>query len=118
MMTEPAKLRRVPLCGTADLADGTALRVPSEHTGTRDAVAVFRDGEAYYALEDTCPHAKASLAEGWVEHGEVECPQHGARFDLRTGEALSLPAAAPAAVCPIEVRDGRVWLLIPEQASG
>ena len=115
-MTEPLVTRRVPVCGTSELADGEARRVPRAGTGTRDAISVFRDGDAYYAIEDTCPHAKASLAEGWVEAGEVECPLHAARFDLRTGEALTAPATTPVAAYPVEVVDGQVWLLIPTRA--
>lgn len=119
-MTEPTEsivTRRVPVCGTSELADGEALRVPREETGTRDAISVFRDGDAYYALEDTCPHAKASLAEGWIEDGEIECPLHGGRFSLCTGEALAPPATVPAVGYPVEVLDGQVWLLIPTLAA-
>jgi len=112
-MTEPTVIRRVPVCAASDLADGEALRMSGSETGTRDAVAVFRDSEGFYALEDTCPHAKASLAEGWIEDGAVECPLHAARFALDTGEVLAPPATTPASVYPVEVRDGYVWLLIP-----
>jgi 3-phenylpropionate/trans-cinnamate dioxygenase ferredoxin component len=116
-MTEHAGTsRRVFVCDEAGLADGDAVRIPREETGLGDAVAVFRDGAQFYALGDTCTHAKASLADGWAEDGEVECPVHGGRFCLRTGEALSPPVTVAAAVYPVEVREGRVWLLLPEQA--
>lgn len=63
-----------------DIDDGEALKVPAEITGHGDAIAVFRDAGAYYALDDTCSHGQASLSEGWIEDGEVECPLHSARF--------------------------------------
>ncbi len=57
-----------------------------------DAVAVFHVGGAYYALADICTHDGNSLADGALDGYEIECARHGARFDIRTGAALSLPA--------------------------
>ena len=55
-------------------------------------IAIFNmDGELY-AIDDTCTHDEASLAEGWLEGDAVECPLHGAQFNVKTGEALSMPA--------------------------
>lgn len=116
-MDSETDLQRVLLCEESDLADGDALRLPTQATGLADPVAVFRDDGRYYVLADTCPHAQASLSEGWVEGGEVECPLHGARFCLRTGEALSLPATTPATAYRVEVAAGRVWLLVATAAG-
>lgn len=107
----PRTDRGVLVCSVADLADGGAVRVPPERAGTEDAVAVFNDAGRFYALDDTCPHAKAALSDGWVEDGAVECPLHQALFDLATGAALSGPATRDARVHAVEVRDGAVWLL-------
>lgn len=76
-----------------------------------DAVAVFRVGDAVHAIADRCSHAEASLCEGEVFEGEVECPRHGAAFDVVTGEALTLPATHGVRVYPVEVRDGDVFVL-------
>ena len=57
-----------------------------------DLVAVFHVGGQYYALADLCTHDGGSLADGLLDGYEIECARHGARFDVRTGEALSLPA--------------------------
>ena len=59
------------------------------------AIAVFHVGGAYYALDDVCTHDGGPLAEGPIEGCVVECPRHGARFDIRTGAVLSLPATVP-----------------------
>lgn len=73
------------------------------------AIAVFNiDGELY-ALEDVCTHDGGELAGGPIEGFEIECPRHGARFDLRTGEALCAPAYLPTAKFPVKVEDGAVW---------
>jgi nitrite reductase/ring-hydroxylating ferredoxin subunit len=94
-----------------DVPEGGAVVVDRSVAGTGDDVAVFKNGGEVFALDDTCTHQEASLADGWVEDGEVECPLHAARFSLRTGEALSLPAVVRARCHRVEVRDGEVWLL-------
>ncbi|MFI6577844.1 bifunctional 3-phenylpropionate/cinnamic acid dioxygenase ferredoxin subunit [Nocardiopsis sp. NPDC050513] len=108
-MAETAQAIRVG--STADIEDGEALVVPADRTGTGDAIAVFHSDGEFHALDDTCTHAEASLAEGWIEDGQVECPMHSGRFCLRTGEALCMPATENARTHPVEVRDGEIWLL-------
>ena len=49
----------------------------------------------FYAIDDTCTHDDGPLGDGWLEGFEIECPRHGARFDVRTGKVLCLPAAVP-----------------------
>ncbi len=74
------------------------------------AVAVFRVGDDTFAIADQCSHAEASLCEGEVCDGEVECPRHGALFDVTTGRALTLPATVPVATYCTAVRDGEVFV--------
>lgn len=66
-------------------------------------VALFNvDGEIF-ATDDTCSHAEASLSEGELVGEEIACPKHGARFNVKTGQALSLPAWAPIATYKVKV---------------
>lgn len=65
-------------------------------------LALFRDGDQFVALDNTCPHAGGSLAEGALSNGCVTCPLHGWKFDVRTGQGLA-PTAARVAVYPIKV---------------
>ena len=58
-------------------------------------LCVVRQGSEVFAIDDMCSHAEASLSEGEVSDGKIECWLHGAEFDLRTGEALTPPATAP-----------------------
>lgn len=74
--------------------------------GERVAVANV-DGQLY-AFEDRCSHDDAPLGEGELEGCQVECPRHGARFDVRTGAALCMPAVVPIATYPVQVTDGAV----------
>ena len=57
-------------------------------------ICVARVGDEVFAIADTCSHSDASLSEGDVTDFKIECWLHGAEFDLRTGEALTLPAVA------------------------
>ena len=101
--------------GSVDSIDeGEAIVIPSEDNGTKDDIAVFHaeDGN-FYAINDECTHETASLADGWIEGTEVECPVHAAKFCLKSGEALCLPATVGARTHKIEVKDGEL-LLYPE----
>lgn len=72
----------------AQLQDNKPVRL--EKNG--QTVCVARIGQEVFAIADTCTHAEASLTEGDVIGFTIECWLHGAQFDLRTGEVLSLPA--------------------------
>ena len=93
-----------------DLPPGESLLV--ELDGIR--IAVFNlDGE-FYAIEDVCTHDGGPLVEGQIlDGGQVECPRHGARFDIRTGEALSMPAFEPTPSYEVQVEDGDIYVEKP-----
>jgi len=55
-------------------------------------VCVAKVGDEVFAVADTCTHSEASLSEGEITGGKIECWLHGAEFDLRTGKALTPPA--------------------------
>ena len=71
-------------------------------------IAVFNLGGEYYAIEDVCTHDFGTLTGGCVEDGRIMCPRHGARFDIRTGEALTPPAYEPVATFPVRIHNGLV----------
>jgi 3-phenylpropionate/trans-cinnamate dioxygenase ferredoxin subunit len=71
-------------------------------------VAVFHVDGSYYALEDVCTHDGGPLAEGRLEGDVIECPRHGARFDVKTGAVLSLPAIVPVPTYEVKVQGGEV----------
>lgn len=95
-----------------DIVDGEGIQIDSSVLGTVDNIAVFNDGEEYFALDDTCSHETASLAEGWVEDGCVECPLHAAKFCLGTGAVQSMPATVDVAPHRVVV-DGTDIRVIP-----
>ena len=71
-------------------------------------IAVFNVEGEFYAIEDLCSHDYACLTDGELEGCEVVCPIHGARFDVRTGEALTPPAYEPVPTFPVRIEAGVV----------
>ena len=62
----------------------------------------------FYAIDDTCTHDDGPLADGWLEGDAIECPRHGARFDVTTGKVLCLPAAVPIHSYPVQVEGDEI----------
>jgi len=79
---------------------------------TGHSVAVFNIKGRFWAIEDRCSHQGASLSQGELMGYEIECPLHGARFDLRTGQNLRLPAVHPVHSYPVKVEDDTIWIQV------
>jgi 3-phenylpropionate/trans-cinnamate dioxygenase ferredoxin subunit len=93
---------------------GVAHDLPDGHAKSlsvgRRTIAVVRSGDAFFAIEDVCTHDGAPLTGGEIEGNEIICPRHGARFCLRTGEALTPPAYEPVRVFETKIENGRLWV--------
>jgi 3-phenylpropionate/trans-cinnamate dioxygenase ferredoxin subunit len=89
-----------------NLHDGEAKAV----SVGRRTIAIVRSGGSYFAIEDICTHDGAPLTGGEIEGNEIICPRHGARFCLRTGEALSPPAYEPVRVFETKIEGGHLWV--------
>jgi 3-phenylpropionate/trans-cinnamate dioxygenase ferredoxin subunit len=101
----------VEVCPVAELPAGEIRLVEIE-----PPISVFNVGGLLFAIDDTCTHAKASLADGDIEIDGadcfVECPFHIAQFDLRTGRPQSLPASKPVRTHTVVIRDGVITVLV------
>jgi 3-phenylpropionate/trans-cinnamate dioxygenase ferredoxin subunit len=93
-------------CSVAEVRPDEALPVT---VGGYD-VAVARDGDELFAVQDLCTHAAVALSEGEVADCQIECWLHGSRFDLRTGKPTGLPATEPVAVFAVEIRGDEVFV--------
>lgn len=78
----------VRLCDADGVGENEVVKV---EVAGRAAVAVSRSGGKYFVCDDVCPHAEASLAEGYVEDGRIICPVHFAEFDLGSGQVHNPP---------------------------
>jgi 3-phenylpropionate/trans-cinnamate dioxygenase ferredoxin subunit len=90
----------------SDLPENVAMKV--ELNG-KD-LCVVRQGSEVFAVDDICSHAEASLSEGEVTPGKIECWLHGAEFDLRSGEALTPPAVAPLQTYAVKIDGEKVTI--------
>jgi 3-phenylpropionate/trans-cinnamate dioxygenase ferredoxin subunit len=81
-------------------------------------VLLIHAGGQFYALDDVCTHDGGPLGEGTLEGHTIACPRHGARFDIRTGKALSMPATQPTAVHEVRVHNGEVYVRLRDQRPG
>lgn len=99
------------MADVTDLPDGTG----KAFTINGKRLALFHLGGAWYAIDDRCSHANASLSEGELDRDEgcVLCPLHGSPFDLATGHPRSLPAYAPVSTYRVWVEDKKVMIELP-----
>lgn len=77
-------------------------------------IAVFNVDGRYYAVEDRCTHDDGPLAEGELDGYEIICPRHGARFDIRDGRVLSMPAVLPVPWYPVRVEGDEIQIGLEE----
>ncbi len=89
--------------------------IPVKLEKSGKTICVTRIGEEVFAIDDTCSHAEASLSEGEVSGFKIECWLHGAEFDLRTGQAITLPATIALATYPVSIQANSVTIEILEK---
>jgi len=113
-MTLPEAVHEFVAVAKADgLAPGSVMKV--EAGGL--SFALYNLDGTFYATEEICSHAHASLAEGFILDDTIECSLHGACFSIKTGEALSAPATDPILTYPVRVENGDVLIGIPRSRS-
>jgi nitrite reductase/ring-hydroxylating ferredoxin subunit len=91
----------------AKLSDIPPGRAKVVEVGDED-VALCNVGGKVYAVANLCTHDDGPLGEGYLVDGEIECPRHGARFDVRTGEVTTLPAVFPISTYSVKVENDEI----------
>jgi len=102
----------IQLCPSADLVPRKVTRIVKPELPV--PLALIKIGELIYCIDDTCSHEPTSLADGWLENFEVECPLHESRFDIRTGKPDCPPARHSIRTHPVAIVDGMICV---EEAS-
>ncbi|HLC69333.1 MAG TPA: non-heme iron oxygenase ferredoxin subunit [Candidatus Bilamarchaeaceae archaeon] len=96
----------VRICSVNDIKPGEA----KEFEVQGKEIAVFNvDGE-FYCIGARCNHAGGPLAEGTLDDYAIECPLHGARFDVRNGQDLNPPATGPMPTYKVRIEGSDVWV--------
>lgn len=102
----------VKLCAVSEFDDEGILKVCLPD---REPLAVYQVDGQYFITEDTCSHGKASLSEeGELDGFVITCTWHDGQFDVRTGEALSMPCTKSIKSYSAIVKDGVVWVEIDD----
>jgi 3-phenylpropionate/trans-cinnamate dioxygenase ferredoxin subunit len=81
------------------------------------SIVIFNLVGKLFAIGDVCSHDNGPVGDGEIEENEIICPRHGARFDIQTGKATSLPAVVDIPAYPVRVVEGMIEIGLPK-ASG
>jgi 3-phenylpropionate/trans-cinnamate dioxygenase ferredoxin subunit len=96
----------VKVCRENDVAEGSIKNFNVDGK----SIALARYKGAIYAVDDVCTHDGGDLGGGDIIDGQVQCPRHGARFDLKTGEATQMPAVMGIKTYRVKIEDGDVLI--------
>ncbi|MER9600401.1 non-heme iron oxygenase ferredoxin subunit [Mesorhizobium sp. M0244] len=107
--TAPQHSEWIILCALSDLEEDTVR--PFEIDDNR--IAIYLIGGKVHATDNVCSHAFALLSDGWLEGTLIECPLHGAQFEITSGEVVQGPADCPITVFKTKVEDGQVLVRLP-----
>lgn len=107
---KPEQCEYISVGSADDIKDGERFFVDiNDHS-----IVIFKIAGQFFAISDLCSHDNGPLEDGTLEGYEVHCPRHGARFDVRNGKVLSLPAVMDILAFPVRVRDGQIEIGLPK----
>jgi nitrite reductase/ring-hydroxylating ferredoxin subunit len=101
-----AKIEFHAVADTTDLGDEDVIEVI---VGEQE-IALYRLGDDYYATHGQCTHENVSLCDGFIEDGYIECPLHGACFNIRSGKVISSPAEVDLKTYPVKLEGNRIYV--------
>ena len=104
-MTDFVKVAKIE-----DIPSGERLKYEFEE----ETVIIFNKDGVFYCIADICSHDNGPLEDAELENHAIECPRHGACFDIRTGVALNLPATSPIPTFVVKIENGDVYVESPD----
>lgn len=108
-LLDPEKLEYLKVASVEELGDGQRKLLDIDG----DPIVVFNIAGEYFAIADVCSHDNGPVGEGDLDGHAIACPRHGARFDLRTGKALGLPAVVDIPAYPVRVVGDEIQIGLP-----
>ncbi|HMZ07737.1 MAG TPA: non-heme iron oxygenase ferredoxin subunit [Anaerolineales bacterium] len=108
---DESKAEFVEIAPASELPNGERLFVD---LGDKPIV-LFNIGGQFFAIGDICSHDDGPLGDGMIENFNVVCPRHGGEFDIRTGQAVQMPAVVDIPAYPVRVQDGMLFVGLPKE---
>jgi 3-phenylpropionate/trans-cinnamate dioxygenase ferredoxin component len=108
---DESKIEFVEIAPASELTNGERLFVD---LGDKPIV-IFNIAGQLFAIGDVCTHDDGPLGDGLIEGNHIVCPRHGAEFDVRTGKAVQMPAVIDIPAYPVQIRDGTIFVGIPNE---
>jgi 3-phenylpropionate/trans-cinnamate dioxygenase ferredoxin subunit len=108
---DPSKVEFIQIAPLTDLPPGGRLFVEVDGR----PIVVFNLAGTLFAIGDVCSHDNGPVGDGDLDEYEVICPRHGARFDIRTGQTMGLPAVVDIPAYPVRVVEGNIEVGIPKE---
>jgi len=109
ILSDPAQCEYVPVAGVEQIANGERLFIEIDDR----SIVVFNIADRLFAIGDICTHDGGPLGDGKVDGWDIICPRHGARFDIRSGKVISLPAFIDIPAYPVRIVEGQIEIGIP-----
>jgi len=107
---EDTKIEFVEIAPASELPNGERLFVD---LGDKPIV-IFNIAGQFFAIGDICSHDDGPLGDGLIENHNVVCPRHGGEFDVRTGQAVQMPAVVDIPAYPVRIVDGLIQVGLPK----
>ena len=101
----------IKVATTSDWADGEKRLIEVDDR----LVILFRMGDEFYCIDDVCTHDGGTLSDGVQVGCEIECPRHGAKFDIRDGKALCMPATQDTVAHQTRTDGTDVWVQLADE---
>jgi 3-phenylpropionate/trans-cinnamate dioxygenase ferredoxin subunit len=108
---DESKVEYLEIAPASELPNGERLFVEIEGK----PIVIFNIAGQFYSIADVCSHDDGPVGEGDIEGYNITCPRHGAEFDVRTGQVMSMPAVVDIPAYPVKILDGMIQIGIPRE---
>jgi len=110
-MLSDDQIEYLEVADASDLGNGERLYIEID----QEPIVIFNIAGQLFAIADVCSHDDGPVGDGRLDGNEITCPRHGARFDIRTGKVLSMPAIVDIPAYPVRVKGGKIEVGVPRK---